>query len=179
MLSARGMASIVTRSAYKFINHTPYVQDNLSRLWEIKAPPRVQVFLWMMMRNKLLTIDNMIRRGWMMPNMCYLCRMHIEISQHVFNDCSFTRQLRDYIAHVVPSTKGTCEAFTSLISTADIIGSQYAQYWKQLEVTTIFTIWNERCRRIFDNRAQQIPAMTIEIFREYKLWYSYRETDTQ
>jgi zinc-binding in reverse transcriptase len=118
----------------------------------------------MMMRNKLLIIDNMIRRGWMMPNMCYLCRMHEETCQHIFNDCNFTRQLRDYITRVVSPIKGTCHAFTLLTSTVEIIGSQYGLYWKQFEVTIIFTIWKERCRRIFDDNAKQIPAMTREIF---------------
>jgi hypothetical protein len=41
-----------------------------------------------------------------------------------------------------------------------------------LEVVTIFTMWKERCRRIFDEEEQQIPDIAREVFREYKNWFS-------
>jgi hypothetical protein len=31
------------------------------------------------------------------PNMCYLCRTHQETLQHIFQQCSYTIQLRDYM----------------------------------------------------------------------------------
>lgn len=33
-------------------------------MWKIKMPPRVKVFMWLVLRNSILTKDNLLRRGW-------------------------------------------------------------------------------------------------------------------
>jgi zinc-binding in reverse transcriptase len=159
------------KSAYSFITDTPHVQECYSRIWEIKAPPRVQIFVWLTMRNKILTIDNLVKRGWVITNMCYLCRANLESVQHIFNECTFSSQLRNYIASTAPPIQENCPAYTSLASTTSIIQGGGNIYWKQMEITTIFTIWKERCRRIFQEEEQQIPEVAREILKELRSWF--------
>lgn len=34
------------------------------RIWKFKIPPRVTVFLWLLLKNSVLTKDNLLKRGW-------------------------------------------------------------------------------------------------------------------
>jgi hypothetical protein len=53
----------------------------------------------------------------------------------------------------------------------DILTEEQDMYWRQMELTTIFVIWRERCRRIFAETLQDIPETAREIFTEYKQWF--------
>jgi zinc-binding in reverse transcriptase len=74
-----------TKSAYKFISHTTYTK--LAFDLEIKAPLRVVIFSWLLLNNRLLSTNNLIKRGWILPSMCYLCRQHQESASHIFTQC--------------------------------------------------------------------------------------------
>jgi hypothetical protein len=104
--------------------------------------------------------------------MCYLCRNDLEMARHIYNECSFTQQLRQYITDVVPLEKGGCRAFTKHASTDIIIQEDHDMYWRQLEAVTVFIIWKERCCRIFEEKEQLITDIVREIFREHKNWFS-------
>ena len=39
-------------------------------MWKIKIPPRVKVFMWLALRNSILTKDNLLRRGWKGDDKC-------------------------------------------------------------------------------------------------------------
>ena len=55
----------------------------------LKVPQRVMVFGWLMIQNKLLMIDNLVDRGWLVPNRCVMCKRASESVQHIFNGCYF------------------------------------------------------------------------------------------
>jgi hypothetical protein len=98
--------------------------------------------------------------------LCHAPADNLESVQHIFNECTFSSQLRNYIASTAPPIQENCPAYTSLASTTSIIQGGGNIYWKQMEITTIFTIWKERCRRIFQEEEQQIPEVTREILKE-------------
>jgi zinc-binding in reverse transcriptase len=83
-----------TTSAYKFLTTTPFVDNAYHVIWSVKAPMIVIIFLWLMLQNKMLTIDNLIRWGWSISNNCYLYGHNNESIQHIMYDCQFTRNLK-------------------------------------------------------------------------------------
>ena len=48
---------------------------------------RVNFFVWEVSWNRILTIDQLKRRGWNMPNRCYLCKVEEETSNHLILFC--------------------------------------------------------------------------------------------
>jgi hypothetical protein len=42
-------------------------------VWRSKAPPKVAFFVWMAVCCKILTLDNLGRRGIVVVNRCWLC----------------------------------------------------------------------------------------------------------
>ena len=55
--------------------------------------PKINIFFWVMLQNRILTVDNLIKRGQKIPNRCILCKNHCESVDHLFLHCDFTRQV--------------------------------------------------------------------------------------
>jgi zinc-binding in reverse transcriptase len=141
------------RSVYNFLTDTPHIKENIFKLWEIKAPLRVQIFIWLQLRNKLLTTDNMRSRGWIVISMCHLCRRHEENIVHMFAGCEFTRQIRNYIADKIPTSRQCCDTYKKSDSPQKLLTGPYDMFWCQLEAATTFVVWRERCRHIFSRQS--------------------------
>jgi hypothetical protein len=43
-------------------------------VWKVKAPPCIAFFTWMETLGKILTVDNLRRRGLTLVNRCCLCK---------------------------------------------------------------------------------------------------------
>lgn len=52
-------------------------------MWKTKMPPRVKVFMWLVLRKSILTRDNLLRRGWIGDKKCPFC-MQDESIDHLF-----------------------------------------------------------------------------------------------
>ena len=62
-------------------SHMPLVNLFLGALFGDLGLP------WELAWNIILTIDQLKRRGWNMPNRCYLCKMEEETSDHLIIFC--------------------------------------------------------------------------------------------
>ena len=61
----------------------------------MKTPSTIEenFFLWLAMNNKLLTCDKLMKRGYMGPEICALCRGEEESCSHLFIMCSNTQEV--------------------------------------------------------------------------------------
>ena len=62
------------------------------RLWKLKAPLKIKIFLWYLRRGVILTKDNLVKRNWQGNQQCCFCHEN-EIIQHLFLDCRCTRMV--------------------------------------------------------------------------------------
>lgn len=69
----RSNIGYTVNSYYKFVNNAPTMETGFRHIWELKGPPRVLIFTWLMLENAILTTDNLIKRGWQMPSICHMC----------------------------------------------------------------------------------------------------------
>ncbi|KAJ4732774.1 RNA-directed DNA polymerase (reverse transcriptase)-related family protein [Rhynchospora pubera] len=77
-------------SAYAMLKYAGQTSVYHRHLWKIKAPPKVRVFLWLLIRDKLLTQHNLQKRGWPSIHSCVLCTHHAEeTTMHLFSECPF------------------------------------------------------------------------------------------
>jgi hypothetical protein len=74
----------------------------------------------------------------------------------------------DRVMGAIPIIRQPCQAYLSDTNDIDILIEGHSMYWGQMELTTIFVIWRERCRRIFQRASQDIINTAREIFREHK-----------
>jgi zinc-binding in reverse transcriptase len=128
--SATGKFTV--KSAYEFITKTPHIDSRLQKIWEIKAPTRVQMFCWLQAQKKISTIDQVIRRGWIVINMCYLCRAHLETRDHIFRGCPYAKQLRQYAVAAILTTRQLCQSYLSDTTDMEILTEEQDMYWRQM-----------------------------------------------
>jgi hypothetical protein len=58
-------------------------------IWKSKLWPKISTFLWLMVQNKILTWDNLRRRGFIGPSICHLCQLQEETMEHLLNHCPY------------------------------------------------------------------------------------------
>ena len=64
-------------------------------IWDLCIPPRVQVFLWLLSNNKLLTRDNLLKRREVGDKTCVFCTEPESIS-HLFFDCCVANSMWEW-----------------------------------------------------------------------------------
>ena len=62
-------------------------------LWTSLIIPKHVIVAWMAMLNRLPTMDRMIAWGLEVDGVCRLCRNGMESRDHLFFDCSFSKEV--------------------------------------------------------------------------------------
>ena len=52
-------------------------------IWVDKVPTKVALFAWEATWGKILTLDRLQKRGWQLPNRCFLCFCEEENVNHI------------------------------------------------------------------------------------------------
>jgi hypothetical protein len=73
-----------TQSLYAVINFRGVQPVYIPSVWKINVPPRIQIFLWLLSHNKLMTKDNLLKRGIEKPKECMFCLEEETISHPFF-----------------------------------------------------------------------------------------------
>lgn len=60
-------------------------------IWKVVAPQKVRVFLWLLVRNGLLTNEERIRKGMTTSPFCEQYGRYVESAIHFVRDCDFVQ----------------------------------------------------------------------------------------
>ena len=61
-----------------------------------KVPTKVAFFAWEATWGKVLTLDRLQKRGWQLPNRCFMCGYEEETVNHILLHCIIVSPLGDY-----------------------------------------------------------------------------------
>lgn len=113
----------------------------------LKAPPRMKFFGWLAIQNRILTEDNLMRRGWCIVNMCVLCRSGAELVRHLFGGCSYTNEVFCRLSAHMQSNQWLNEPVVD-VTDSKLVGTTTME---QRLATLImqYIIWRERRSRTF------------------------------
>ncbi|RVX14298.1 putative mitochondrial protein [Vitis vinifera] len=62
-------------------------------IWVENVPSKLAFFAWEATWGRVLTLDRLQKRGWQLPNRCYLCGMDEENVNHLLIHCTMARVL--------------------------------------------------------------------------------------
>ena len=62
-------------------------------IWRASVPPKVAFFAWEASWDKILTLDQLQRRGDSLANRCFLCLFEVETVDHLLLYCAKTQVL--------------------------------------------------------------------------------------
>ncbi|KAF5455272.1 hypothetical protein F2P56_024868, partial [Juglans regia] len=97
-------------------------------IWRSKAPTKAAFFVWTAALGKILTIDNLRRRGLIITDWCCLCRNSGETVDHLLLHCEFARGIWNYffnklgVAWVMPDrVVGFLACWRGITGTSQIV----------------------------------------------------------
>ncbi|KAJ3687618.1 hypothetical protein LUZ61_016782 [Rhynchospora tenuis] len=140
--------SFSSSSAYRVLSDCGIRSPTYELLWKLKSPPRVKVFLWLLLADRLLTQTNLILRGWPSIQACQCCSSNAqESANHLFLHCDLARQLwmAIQVRFALPSISYTVEISEFWQANRTI------QDWDIIWAATSWSIWKERNARIFSS----------------------------
>ncbi|CAN1300369.1 hypothetical protein LINPERPRIM_LOCUS24561 [Linum perenne] len=119
-------------------------------------------FVWQVVHGKVSTIDNLIRRGMMIPNRCGMCGTDAESIVHLFRECSFASR----VWSIFSSRLSLFGPFPR--SVGDWLwawkglnwGSEFDPCIRMLMHGVMWGLWEERNNRVFrdvESSSQVVP----------------------
>jgi hypothetical protein len=140
-------------------------------IWKVKAPRRVVFFLWSVAWGRILTCDNLMRRGHVMVGWCCLCRAAGESVDHLLLHCEVARVLwhcvfRAFgVAWVLPN-----QIPALLIGWWNWFGKHSSQVWNMVPHCLMWTLWRERNSRTFEDIEHPVGRLIETLFSSLFDW---------
>jgi hypothetical protein len=177
MPSSKGVFEV--KSFYRAISSHGSVSFPWKSVWKSKAPPRVAFFVWTAVHSKILTLDNLGRRGLVVVNRCWLCESDVESVDHLLLHCAVARDLwttffaRFGLCWVMP------RSVKELLASWWTAGrTRSAVVWKMVPHCILWCIWRERNNRCFEGvsrtREELIHFFLVTLFSWTTGWLAPR-----
>jgi len=149
------------KSGYKFLQPNNNLENwNLrSAVWKNECLPKIKFFAWTLLNGKILTAENLRKKGIQGPSMWCLCRKEEESSQNLFLDCAIARHCWQQIISPLKLATENFDQLTTLNRNWEKCypytkQSKYAiiRIWKCLPSALCWQIWLSRNSCIFKNQ---------------------------
>jgi len=147
-----------TKSAYRLCMNTSSLNSDgkiFKTIWQLKIPPRAVIFCWRLLKNRLPTKDNLLRRNAITQEAtCPLCGCVQEDVGHLFFNCNLTNGLwwesMSWIRVVGPLPINPVNHFSQFCDGfgASVNHSTRCGWW--IALTT--SIWQHRNHLIFQGK---------------------------
>lgn len=85
--------SFSIKSAYNQLFSNDPNPSNWGLVWNNNLLPKINFFWWTVQHGKILITDNLKKRGFVLPNRCYLCKNNEESIKHLFLECPFSQRI--------------------------------------------------------------------------------------
>ncbi|KAJ4758872.1 RNA-directed DNA polymerase (reverse transcriptase)-related family protein [Rhynchospora pubera] len=161
------------KDVYNRLVHRDVFDSSCAHIWEIKVPSKIQIFLWLMCKDRLLTRDNLALRGWEGDVSCVFCRS-LETIDHVFFKCSQVKPLWKWFLQQF----GIATVPSSVVDLFDLLSSIDGQCHHAIKIcwcAILWTVWlarNECCFQHTRHGSLRMGGMKINALLLYwtDLW---------
>uniref|UniRef100_A0A0A9BGB8 Reverse transcriptase zinc-binding domain-containing protein n=1 Tax=Arundo donax TaxID=35708 RepID=A0A0A9BGB8_ARUDO len=128
------------------------------------------------MHSRILTADNLAKKGWEHGQYYVLCNQEIETPEHLLGSCSFTAQVMHNVANWLQLQVHSWSQYhgASLASylNAQLVGVQKKERRNKAGVILYvwWNVWKERNRRIFEGQSMQAIQVAERTKEELQLF---------
>eukprot|EP00253_Pinus_taeda_P017777 PITA_17777 len=101
--------SCTVKEGYKILQNTSAINNwPLHKVvWNPECLPKVKFFNWTLLKRKILTTENLRKRGILGPSICCLCREAEESSNHLFLECTRSPSCKKIGGTAIPTPRKT------------------------------------------------------------------------
>ena len=141
-------------------------------VWQAKAPSRVAFFLWTASLGKILTTDNLRKRGIIIMDWCCMYKESGESVNHLFIHCPVASDLWTMYFNLFGVSWVMPKGVVDLLScwNGHFGRSEVGKIWKMLLHCIMWCLWCERNARTFNGEETSIPALKFMFFQTMFDW---------
>lgn len=148
--------------------------DMPTRVWKVWAPPKVKLFSWLIIQDRVWAADRLTRRGWPNCGLCQLCKAVPETASHLFFKCRYSVRIWNSICGWLgfQSQTNVWADLPSVNNCWDAHGhiGTNKRAFKSMMMLVCWAIWNERNARVFQNKASLPSHVVATIKADAILW---------
>ncbi|CAL1393885.1 unnamed protein product [Linum trigynum] len=141
-------------------------------VWRAQVPSKICYFLWLVYHNRILTQDNLMRRGWNIASRCTLCEADIETTNHLFRECRFNNSIWSSFMQVLKVFGPHADEMQNVIHswpTED--PSAWLERFIHLFLHAFtWELWKERNGRMFNDEKHSWQSIFHKIGRTLLSW---------
>ena len=147
--------SFSVKVMYKGYDLSPTCDFPHRLIWNSITPPKMGIFSWEAARGKILTLDNLKRRGVAFANRCFMCEEEEETVDHLLIHCKSAKMLWDLFLTMV----GISWVFphsvlhTLLAWQGGAVGKKRRKLWTAAPSCIFWALWCARNKSVFENEA--------------------------
>jgi hypothetical protein len=145
-------------------------------VWKLWPPPKIRIFSWLAIRNRLWTSNRLAKRGRNNCGLCSLCKQINELAAQFFLHCCYTKRLwglvKDWLGLDIVRTNEwihdiSLKSWWSRMSLA----TSNRKAMSSLTMLITWAIWKKHNARVFNNSF--LSPIILDIIKgEAKLWIS-------
>ncbi|KAJ3699256.1 hypothetical protein LUZ61_002961 [Rhynchospora tenuis] len=158
-------------SAYSILADPGVRSSYYTLLWNLKIPPKVKIFLWVLLLDRVLTQQNLLVRNWPSIPACKCCdHGTFETSSHLFVLCNYARRVWTLIQirFSLPLLILAPDLEELWLQNRASVGHSWDIIW----AAVTWAILKERNRRIFSNKSLPPNLLMAEICAAISAWLS-------
>ncbi|RVW75874.1 Transposon TX1 uncharacterized 149 kDa protein [Vitis vinifera] len=121
------------------------------RIWMDRVPTKVSFFAWEAAWGKILTLDKLQRRGWQLPNRCYLCGCEEENANHILLHCTVVKTIWEITLVIFGVQWVFPESVIEVLHSwrGSFVGKKRKKIWNSIPLCIFWTVWKEKNRIVF------------------------------
>ncbi|XP_039117658.1 uncharacterized protein LOC120253386 [Dioscorea cayenensis subsp. rotundata] len=168
-----GTGAFSVKSLYNFLIDGGVRCEIAKFFWKSKCPKKINIFNWLVWRNKILTMDNLeLRRCNKLPTAtCVMCHADTESVDHLFLQCPVARDVWGYFCRLL----GVPEPPISMTGVwREWRGSVRPNSRVAVDLVVkalVWNIWIARNDRIFNDKILPATCILLCINRMLLSWF--------
>ena len=135
--------------------------------WSGWVPLKCKIMAWRATLNRLPTKMELFKRGVpFQNNACAFCNSDEETALHLFTGCFYTAEIWTRVQTWCKIAPLLVFEVSDILKTVESqqFSSQASYILKGILITTMWAIWNERNKRIFEGKSRR-PIEVVEIIK--------------
>jgi hypothetical protein len=141
-------------------------------IWKVKVPLRVSFFVWTASLGKILTLDNLRKRGLIVMDWCCMCKRSGESINHLLLHCEVACTLWSVIFTLFDVKWVMNGRVLDLMACwkGQRGNKMVMNVWRMAPLCLMWTIWKERNARCFENRELTMAELSNSFLKLLFLW---------
>ena len=151
--------------------------NNKKKIWKLRAPLKIKIFLWYLRRGVILTKDNLAKRNWQGNQQCCFCHEN-ETIQHLFFYYRFTRMVwaSVYEAWGIPKPRNMANMFGSWLNR---VPKDFRPLVLVGAAALCWYVWLCRNGVVFDNKQSSFLQVIFSTTHWLRTWAILQRPSSQ